>query len=252
LVAVQLGEGAVEESYRCLTDEFQEGDGESSMSYTLNLPSWFVDANKAELDLGTSSICITSGAAIRSEFGNPDFVQIPADADIFFVDAEVWHDRRLAQVGTKSLLVVRVTAPSSTQSTTAADVKNAVFGVGGQAVNTVSQFSSCSSGKLGFTKAIDTGNGLIMDGVIDLALTSSVVGRNIFDLENTMTSMVQDKLGGINLKATFSNVIWCVPEGTTFGQGGSSWIAYAYVPGQFSYYSNSKYSCMPHSPPAFS
>ena len=64
-------------TYRCITDETQEGDGESEMAYSINLPTAFVVAYKEKLDTGVSSICIIGGSAIRTAFGKPDYVIIP-------------------------------------------------------------------------------------------------------------------------------------------------------------------------------
>jgi surface antigen len=169
---------------------------------------------------------------------------IPSNSDIYFVEGRHDRSRRLQVLGTKSMLTVLVTAPNSSQSVSVADMQKSAFGTGGQAVNMASQFTACSAGKLNFTQAAlpssNPNSGQISNGVIQIALNASVVGKNIFSLENQMTTLVQTKLGVSNLKTTFNNVIWCVPEGTTFGEGGSGWIAYAYTPGQFSYYSNSK------------
>ena len=57
-------------TYRCITDETQEGDGESEMAYSINLPTAFVVANKEKLNTGVSSICIIGGSAIRTPVGS--------------------------------------------------------------------------------------------------------------------------------------------------------------------------------------
>ena len=239
MVESQVASGQGARVYRCLTRETQEGDGASEMSYTLNLPEAFINANKAKLDIGVSNICILGGSAIRNELTKPDFVVIPPSASITFVESSARHVRRLAQTGTRTTLIVRVTSPTESVSDTAPILADAAFGTGGQQYSMSAQFNSCSAGKLNFVPA--SGFGLITNGVMELLLTGGVVGVNIFDLENPMTDAVKTLLGISDLYAAFSNVIFCVPFGTTFLAGGSNqWFAYAYVPGQFSYYNNSK------------
>jgi hypothetical protein len=75
--------------------------------------------------------------------------------------------------------------------------------------------------------------------VIELQLNASVNNTNIFDLENTMKTAVKALLSVTDLGSTFSNIMFCMPYGTTFNANGSkNWLAYAYVPGQYSYYNN--------------
>jgi hypothetical protein len=241
----QLHGGQVARSYRCLTDESQEGDGESEMSYTLNIPDRFLtNNNKAKLDTGSSTICIIGGSAVRTPFGKPDFVVIPDQAVIRFIkslDNSSWR-RSLVQTGTRTVLLVRVTAPSSSQSSSAAVLASTTFGTGGQTYSMAGQYSSCSAGKLNFVAASGYGS-IIQNGVMDLALPSSIVNQSIFDLENSMTTAVKNALPVSDLYTAFSNVIFCMPDGTTFNVGGSKdWLAYAYLGGKFSYFNNGKCS----------
>ena len=235
MVDIQVAGGRAVKTYRCLTRETQEGDGESEMSYTLNLPDYFVNANKVTLDTGVSNICIPGGSAVRNEFSKPDFVVIPSTATIKFVESSSRRVRRLAKTGTRSTLIVRVTSPTESNTESASNLANAAFGIGGQQYSMSAQFNSCSAGKLNFVPA--SGFNDISNGVIELLLEESVTGRNIFDLENPMTIAVKTLLGIPDLYSAFSNVIFCMPFGTTFKAGGSkNWLAYAYTPGQFSYY----------------
>ena len=239
MVDTQLVSGQGVKAYRCLTRETQEGDGESEMSYTLNLPETFIKANNARLDTGVTSICIPGGSAVRNEFSAPDFVVIPPNANIKIVESSTRQVRRLAHTGTQSTLIVRVSTPTESVTDSAAIITNTTFGIGGQKYSMAAQFNSCSDRKLKFVPA--SGFSVISNGVIELLLSESVAGRNIFDLGNPIIVAVKALLGIQNLNAAFSNVIVCMPFGTTFHAGGSNkWIAFAYVPGQFSYYNNGK------------
>ena len=242
VVHVMMADRVPTSTYRCITDETQEGDGESEMAYSINLPTAFVVAHKEKLDTGVSSICIIGGSAIRTAFGKPDYVVIPPNAGIHFVASLSNRDRHLAQTGSRSVLVVRVTAPSSTQSASSTSLADATFGTGGQQYSMASQYSSCSAGKLTFVAASGYPD-KVTNGVIDILLPATVNNTNIFDLENSMKNAVKDSLGVADLGSTFSNIMFCMPYGTTFYSGGSKdWLAYAYVPGQYSYYNNGECS----------
>jgi len=113
---------------------------------------------------------------------------------------------------------------------------------GGQQYSMASQYSSCSAGKLTFVPASGY-PGKVTNGVIDLLLPATVNNTNIFDLENSMKNSVKASLGVADLGNTFSNIMFCMPYGTTYLAGGSKdWLAYAYVPGQYSYYNNGECS----------
>ena len=105
-----------------------------------------------------------------------------------------------------------------------------------------SKYSSCSAGKLTFVAASGYPD-KVTNGVIDLLLPATVNNTNIFDLENSMKNSVKASLGVADLGNTFSNIMFCMSYGTTYLAGGSkNWLAYAYVPGQYSYYNNGECS----------
>ncbi len=241
MVAVNFGGSEGSNRYRCLTDQSQEGDGRADMSYSLELPDTFVNANKAKLNTGLSTICIVGGGAIRTKFGAPDYVYIPLDASIRFVERVAQpQERQLLQTkatGTKSVLVVRVSAPGSAQSSSVVDLANSIFGIGGKTVNMASQYSACSFGKLTFVPASGYSN--VTNGVLDITLSASVDGLRTPDLENTMNIEVQKALGVSSLNNNFDNILFCMPSGTTnvFNQ---SYASYAYLNGPFSYFSDGK------------
>ena len=208
------------------------------MSYTLNLPISFINANKGRLDTGISNICILGGSAVRNELSKPDFVVIPSRASITFVEDSARHVRRLALTGTRTTLIVRVSSPTESVVVSAANLANAAFGIGGQQLSFAAQYNSCSAGKLNFVPA--SGFTLITNGVMELLLNSTFVGENISDLENPMTIAVKTVLNVLDLNSAFSHVIFCVPSGT-FSSGQNDWVAYAYTPGEFSYYNDGKW-----------
>jgi hypothetical protein len=188
------------------------------------------------------TICIVCGCAIRTAFGNSDVVIIPSTAEIRFVGRQLIgeQERHLAATGTRTVLVVRVTSLFSAQFISSAENANTTFGVEGLQNSMARQFKSYSANKLNFVAA--SGHGSIKNGVMDLVLDVSVNGKNIFALENSMTTAVQDALGVTDLKLMYSNVLFCTLHGTTFYTNGpADWLGYAYNPGQFSYYKNGKW-----------
>ena len=227
-------------SYCCLTDQAQEGDGESEMSYSINLPTPFVNEHKVTLDSGVSTICIMGGTAIRTEFGEPDYIIIPPKADIHFVASRANRNRRLVvqTTGIKSLLVVLVKAPNSLQSNSLTSLANGTFGTGGQQYSVASQYSSCSAGKLTFVAASGFPN-KIVNGVMELQLNTSINNKNFSDIQNSLTIGVKGALGiGVTeLGSIFSNIMFCIPHGT-LRSNSEYWQAWAYVPGQYSYFNN--------------
>lgn len=265
VLSVQLSDGRNAESYRCLTVSTQETDGESEMSYALNLPSFFVNANKKKLSTGTATICITGGSAVRSGLDNPDpdVVIIPSGATISFVTSR--HQRRLEVAGRRTTLVVHVSTISENPARTASELADATFGTQGQKYSMASQYNSCSAGKVTFIPGDQPG---VSSGVLEINLSETIVDKNIFDLENTMTLEVkkvlsfaadQDIFGnalliGADLKDMFDHVLFCLPDGSRYKASGTkNWLSYAYKPGFASYYSGGtferlvcpfpKYSC---------
>jgi len=234
---VMSTDGIPSSGYRCLTDKMQEGRQESEMSYSINFPSTFVSAYKFKLDSGVSTICIISGSAIRTEFGKPDYILIPSNADIHFVASRENRRRQLVQTtGNRTVLIVRVTAPGSAQSNTRASLANAAFGSGGQQNSFAAQYSACSARKLQFVAASGF-ESMITNGVIDLALPAPVNGIYTSSLANDMISSIKNTLGVTNLGNTFSNIMFCMPIGTiSRANNSTNWVSSTTILGQYSYY----------------
>jgi len=237
VVHIMMADDTGVSNYRCFTDETQESDGKSEMSYSINLPMHFVNRNKVMLDSGVSTICIVGGSAIRTEFGKPDYILIPSNADIHFVASRENRRRQLVQTtGNRTVLIVRVTAPGSAQSNTRASLANAAFGSGGQQNSFAAQYSACSARKLQFVAASGF-ESMITNGVIDLALPAPVNGIYTSSLANDMISSIKNTLGVTNLGNTFSNIMFCMPIGTiSRANNSTNWVSSTTILGQYSYY----------------
>ena len=240
LTDIELVGGRGISSYHCLTYEAQEGDKESEMSYSLTLPNYFIKANKDKLDTGTSNICIVNGAAIRTEFGEPDVVVIPKGTSIRFVGDLSRQRRNLAQIGTHSVLVVRISTPTETLPSDAVVLANTTFGIGGQQYSMASQYSSCSAGKLQFVPGQGDN---IVNGVLELQLPQSITGVSVRNLENDFVTRTKALTGVTDLTSQFNHVLFCVPNGTLSATNGTKgWLAFAYLPGYFSFYNHGETS----------
>jgi hypothetical protein len=121
----------------------------------------------------------------------PEKAIVPENANPSFENNGNGNRRKLATTtGTKSVLVVRVEAPDSPASITAAAFSDSIFGTTGDPVNLKSQMKACSYDALTMNPAPD-GNG-VTDGVITLSLSTSVVGRSPITVMNAVTEGLSD------------------------------------------------------------
>jgi hypothetical protein len=224
--------------FDCTTLAFQEPDHLSDMTYPIDLDEDFVNANIDRLHFGDTLVCVHGGQAIRANEKTDSYILIPNGSEVELMENEsfraVLSDYT---VGTRSLLVVRVSTPSETVSYSTNQLAGAIFGVGPQSLtNSLSaQYRRCSIDQLNFVPA--TGFPQINNGILDISLSFSVSGQNIANLENALTQVVSNILGVSSLSRTFDHVMYCVPSGTYSG-GGSDWLAYAYVQNYRSYMNN--------------
>mmetsp|Transcript_736 Transcript_736/g.1557 ORF Transcript_736/g.1557 Transcript_736/m.1557 type:complete len:769 (+) Transcript_736:86-2392(+) len=124
-------------------------------------------------------------------------------------------NRRLSTSGVKKVLVIRADASDAKTTANSITLSNDIFGTAGDQFNLKSQYRQCSYEKLMF-EPYDGGN-----GVIDVTLHETIVGRQRSEVERFMTKAATSMMG--NLSDQFDHVMLCMPKGT----GG--WIAYAYV-----------------------
>jgi len=213
--------------FRCETRPEQEPDGQGGMTYTLELPPQFV-AQHPYLEKGDTFIEILNGMAIRENVvGEPSIIYPLPTSITIFGD----HKRQLLEAaipiaveGTRTVLVVRVTALDSEVSVSKADISASIFGLGDsvEIVNLRSQYSACSFGKIDMKPA--EGHGII-DGVGEIFLNRNITGLNTLSFENTLAIMTEQKFGSI--EDNFKHVVYCMPPG--FLVQGRNYIAYGYL-----------------------
>jgi hypothetical protein len=213
--------------FRCETRPEQEPDGQGGMTYTLKLPPQFV-AQHPYLEKGDTFIEILNGMAIRENVvGEPSIIYPLPTSITIFGD----HKRQLLEAaipiavgGTRTVLVVRVTALDSEVSVSKAVISASIFGLGDsvEIVNLRSQYSACSFGKIDMKPA--EGHGII-DGVGEIFLNRNITGLNTLSFENTLAIMTEQKFGSI--EDNFKHVVYCMPPG--FLVQGRNYIAYGYL-----------------------
>mmetsp|Transcript_25370 Transcript_25370/g.42166 ORF Transcript_25370/g.42166 Transcript_25370/m.42166 type:complete len:865 (-) Transcript_25370:92-2686(-) len=144
--------------------------------------------------------------------------------------------RRLGKkVGDRSIAIFRVTGSDASPSYSASDISNAFFGTSGDPNNLKSRYAACSMDQLIFNPG--TGNGFT-NGVAELTVSAKTQGVNVHDLLNKVTDAVIARFGS-SLKNSYDHIVYALPRGTTFGDGGSdSWLAFAYMNSYLSAYND--------------
>jgi hypothetical protein len=181
------------------------------------LPEEFYSENNVESGVTTMAV---EGAII-----NGTSMVIPNGVDpILGVDRRRLAERdarNLAVVtGTRSVLVVRVTAKDKSTTGSEAWLAEKVFTDG---TSLKSQMSACSHGKLNFIPA--TGTGVTSGGTMTVSLsTTSVNGNEVSPIEELIEAAVKVKAGissSTSLSSKFNHVMFCVPSGTV--SDGDGW-----------------------------
>ena len=144
--------------------------------------------------------------------------------------------RRLgSKVGTRSLVIIRVTAGDASPTYGAADMSDAFFGTHGDPNNLKLRYALCSMNKLVFNPGTGAG---FTDGVAEISITNNIVGNNVHDLVPIITNAIVAKFGN-SLAGSYDHIVYALPRGTTFNSGGSNrWLAFAYVDHYLSAYND--------------
>jgi hypothetical protein len=138
------------------------------------------------------------------------------------------HGRRLASVGNKEMLAIRVVAADTQTTATEEQISDSWFGTYGDPVNLKSQYAACSYDALQ-CNAATTSSGVA--GVHEVTITNTVSGAADSTIRDAVVAAGNAALG--NMESQFDHVMLCLPPGTSGG-----WIAYAYVNWYLSVYNN--------------
>ena len=146
------------------------------------------------------------------------------------------HGRRLASVGDKEMLAIRVVADDASTTASKAVISDSWFGTDGDTVNLKSQYAACSYDALRCNAASMTmGNGAeVTDGVFEVSITNTVSGVDNGVIRNAVVTAAEDALGvTLSSRTYFDHVMLCLPPGTSGG-----WIGYAYINWYLSVYND--------------
>ncbi len=135
--------------------------------------------------------------------------------------------QRAGVTGARSVLVVHVTAPDASTTATPAQLSDSVFGTQGDPVNLKSQFAACSKEQLNFYPATAA---KVVNGVVQVSISTKVVGASRNDIYTTTKDAVTAKLGALD---QFDHIMYCLPRGTT-----DRWLAYGYINGRNTVYND--------------
>lgn len=257
---IMNGDGTLSSELQCVPDI--ETTGEESLAYVLEgLPPSIENANKTALEhsevyLKVSDV--TKTKCHRSTFVNPFettrnngggsdrrladkrkkkkivckekiIVDSDSEVEILPTPPNIDHQGSNRQLNTKqqrNVLILRISSEDKQLTKTAATLSNTAFGTSGTVTNFASQYSDCSNGDLTFVEA--TGRNIV-DGVAEIKLDMSVVGRDAGTVMNAATVAATETLDSFPDK--YDHVLYCLPPGTT-KSGRYDWIAFGY----FNYY----------------
>eukprot|EP00545_Synedropsis_sp_CCMP1620_P006689 CAMPEP_0119029482 /NCGR_PEP_ID=MMETSP1176-20130426/40541_1 /TAXON_ID=265551 /ORGANISM="Synedropsis recta cf, Strain CCMP1620" /LENGTH=760 /DNA_ID=CAMNT_0006985829 /DNA_START=47 /DNA_END=2329 /DNA_ORIENTATION=- len=201
------------------TTIFADGSDIDDDNYELTIP------NGAQIQLGNRG----NGNGYGNRKGN-GFSNAENEGDDFY---NANSGRRLAQLGAKSLLVVRFEIQDATTTSSETALSDSIFGTSGDPVNLKSQYARCSYNQFTFEMATDTSHdrGALIgdDGVYTMNMpTMSIkdaagVGVDSSVIRNAAATQGAEEFGKA-LSDVADYTMFCLPPGTASG-----WIAYAYV-----------------------
>jgi hypothetical protein len=147
-----------------------------------------------------------------------------------------------SHVGVKHTLVVKVYDVNGKARTESPEqISDDIFGTNGDAVNLRTQMSACSMGRVDLRPG-DNGNGnidqtlYVAPGVITVQIDISIESNSRTDIENGITTKVQDKLK-IALPGPYKHVIYIVEKCYV----DCTYAAYAYVNSYLGVYQGENY-----------
>ncbi len=170
---------------------------------------------------GQTEVVIDSYADARIDPTTGAIFVLPDKVHLIALKSKQDKSKTASTTGTKTVLVVRVTASDASTSASKSLLSNRIFGTTGDSVNMASQFSACSHDKLNFTPA--TGSG-ITNGVQEVTVSVSTSQG-----DDVMNNAIYGELGS-DYYGLADYLMFCLPANTMDG------IAYAYIGGQISVY----------------
>jgi len=199
---------------------------------------YFIDDNNEKIpDLSSRGLDVLHNSArykltLTNVINNMEnVVTTSPDTEVELIDTQEERRRGLTEeaemIGERNVLLVRISGNDRQPKNSATELSNAFFSMANNQQSFKKRYNLCSFGKLDFVPAEGKH---IKNGVLDLRLNKNIAGASIHgQLLNEITTAARLKLD-VSLPRTFDNVVYIVPEGTTYGNGGpTGWMAFAYI-----------------------
>ena len=226
--------------FDCLTDVAGEVGILAEIPYQIALPQAFVEEHNMALQSGLSTVCIPGGRAIRlPDSPLPDQIVFPEGADIQLLpETEEPEEGEGLGLGNRTVLIVRVSGSDDSPEESVETLAGAVFGLGSQALTNSmrAQFQRCSFSKIDFLPASSFSQ--LNNGVLDIQLNYSLRGKNTLRVWRHAQNSVARQLRIDSFKRNFHHVMFCIARGTTHGDRGTEWLAFAHIKHYFSVFNS--------------
>ncbi len=178
----------------------------SDYSYRIDLPDDFVERNNDAIMSGKLFANIPGGQIVDGKIIYTDNEQITLAAPP--KSFETRHRTLQATTGAQKVLVLRISANDSTNTFSASQLYNYIFGTS-DPTNTpslVTQYSRLSFGKLNFEPA--------MGGVIEVPVDMNANGALSITIRDSAIAYVSTTYGVSSLTQLADHVMFCIPPGT--------------------------------------
>lgn len=235
LVEKQNGDNNIEHWYECeLHPDDNFGRRGHTVPLNINFPEIYKDYEAGTFESGLTVLHSDDAVIFNDKIflrGMPTFSR----------KKQSTNQRKLAVVGNRSVLAVRVQAKDSSTTASAEVLSREIFGIqdsSGQSdsFNLVSAYNQCSHGQLTFSPATYTSkNNLVKNGVYTATLLDeNIQGQSDTQVRNKVLNRLEEVFGD-DLNSVFDHVMLCIPPGT------GNWAAYAYINGFVSVYNDDRY-----------
>lgn len=180
--------------------------GEDEEFYQLNLPDWFMAEHQEQIHQGTLYVKISGGRIAN------DSILIPTESDVVVVDQtrvpQQQRQRHLQQnVGTRKLLVARISLNDTQVSFATSDLEEYIFGLSTSSISVANQFIGCSSARLVIEPST-------LGGVVDIMVNKSISEYSSWRLlRNDAAVALKNFVGTSQLTAVADYVMLCLPPG---------------------------------------
>jgi hypothetical protein len=186
----------------------------SDYSFSVDLPPDFVEQNKQDLVAGKLFASIPGGQIVDDKLIYPlnSPITLSSAPDSF----EARRRRLSNAIGTKSLLVLRISANDASPVYTASQYYSYIFDSSqpDTAPTLVTQYSRVSFGKLQFVPT--------QYAVMEVPVNMNANGASTTTIINTAIAYVSSKYGVASMTQLADHILFCIPPGTGNWAGSSS------------------------------